>query len=129
MLFFQNIVDCHLCFPMFMAIPKCKAWIERRMAMLGVRWSPLILKIVLGLSFKKTCCLGNLHYVQDDYENFVRFVFYNETFWCGDNVHIPVVGKIQLILFVSLFGWNFCHAPSFYTVGCCGRIYHIVHKL
>jgi len=122
MLFFKNIVDCRLCFPMLMACPKCKAWIERMMAMLGVRWSPLILKIVLGLSFRKIHCLGHLHCVHDDCENFVRSACCNETFWCSDNVHILVVGKIQLILFTSLFGWKFCHVPPFYIAGCYGRI-------
>jgi hypothetical protein len=31
------LLNCCLSFPIFMAFQKCKAWIERMMAMLGVR--------------------------------------------------------------------------------------------
>jgi hypothetical protein len=33
-----------------------------------------------------------LHYMHDDYENFVRFGFCNEIFYCGKRIHILVIG-------------------------------------
>jgi hypothetical protein len=61
----------------------------------GHAWCKVItinIKNSFGLNFKNTHCLGHLHYVQDDCENFVHFAFCNETLWCNENVHILVVG-------------------------------------
>jgi hypothetical protein len=44
------------------------------------------------LNFKKTRWMGHLHYVQDDCDYFVHSGFRNEIFWCGECVHIPIVG-------------------------------------
>ncbi len=34
-----------------------------------------------------------------------------------------------MILFTSLLGCKFCHAPPLYVVDCSGRIYCVVHRL
>jgi hypothetical protein len=36
---------------------------------------------------------------------------------------------MTMILFTSLLGYKFCHAPPFYVVDCGGRIYYVVHRL
>ncbi len=49
----------------------------------GNVWCKVIttnIKNNFGRSFKKACCLGQLHYVQNDCEHFVHFAFRNETF-------------------------------------------------
>jgi len=43
-----SYLDCRWCFPMFMALQKCRAWIENMMDMFGARWSQPISKIILG---------------------------------------------------------------------------------
>jgi hypothetical protein len=61
----------------------------------GHAWCKVIttnIKNSFGLTFKKIHCLGHLCCVQDDCDNFVHSAFYNETFWCGESVHILVIG-------------------------------------
>ncbi len=66
--------------------------------------------------------------MQDDCENFVRFAFRNERFWCGECAHILILGQMIMILFASLLGSKFCHAPPFCVANCNGQIYYVVHR-
>jgi hypothetical protein len=95
---------------MFMALRKCKAWIESTMAMLGARITTYI-KNKFGLNFRKIHRLSQLHCVHDDCENFVHSNAHNELFWCGECVYIPIVGLMELTMSTPSFGCKFCHAP------------------
>ncbi len=53
----------------------------------------------------------------------------NETFWCGECTHIPILGQMTMILSSSLLGCKSFHFPPFYLIDCDGRIYYVVHKL
>jgi hypothetical protein len=64
----------------------------------GHAWNKLVItniKKLFGLNFRKACYLGHLQYVQDVCENFVCSASCNETFRCGECVHIPVLGQIN----------------------------------
>jgi hypothetical protein len=100
-------LNCYLCFPMLMAFQKCRAWIKKND---GHAWCKVIttnIKNSFGLNFRKMFCLGNFYCVQDDCENFVHSIFRNETFWCNESVHIPIIGQMQLISFASSLDANF----------------------
>jgi len=76
----------------------------------GHAWCKVIttnIKNSFGLNFRKMFCLGNFYCVQDDCENFVHSIFRNETFWCNESVHIPIIGQMQLISFASSLDANF----------------------
>jgi hypothetical protein len=87
------------------------------------------IKNSIGLNFTKTCCLGHMCCVQDDWNNFLCFGSYNQIFWCSECVHIPMVGQMQLISTTSSLGCKFCHVPPLCVVDYIGRIYYVVHKL
>ncbi len=78
----------------------------------GHAWWKLVttnIKNSFGLKFKKACYLRHLSCVQDDYENFVHSTTHNETLWCGECIHIPILGQMTIILSFSLLGCKFCH--------------------
>jgi hypothetical protein len=87
------------------------------------------IKNLFGLDFKKAHCLGHLQCVQDDYENFVRYVICNETFWSGECIHIPLLSQMTMISSSSLLGCKFCHSPPFCVTDYSGRIYYAMHRL
>ncbi len=67
--------------------------------------------------------------MQDDCENFVCFSTYNETFSCGECVHILALGQMIMIPFTSSFECKLYHSPPFCVTDCGGRIYYVVHRL
>lgn len=81
-----------------------------------------------GLSFKKARCLGHLHCVQNDYENFVCVGSYNEIFWYNECTHIPIVGQVALSPSASSLACKFCHVLLFCVSAYSGRIYYVVHR-
>jgi len=98
----------------------------------GHAWCKVIttnIKNKFGLNFRKVHCLGHLHCLQDDCEHFVRSTFCNETLWCGEHTHIPVVG--QMIVFPSAFPLEckLCHLLPLCVTTCRERIYYVVHRL
>jgi hypothetical protein len=82
----------------------------------GHAWSKLVttnIKKLFRFSFRKARYLGLLRCVQDDCENFLRFATHNETFWCGECVHIAILGQMTMIPSSSSFGCKFCHSFPF----------------
>jgi len=59
----------------------------------------------------------------------VRFAICNETFWCGEHIHIPIIGQMIMIPSSSSLGCKFCHSPPFCVTDYGGRIYYVVHRL
>jgi hypothetical protein len=77
----------------------------------GHAWNKLVttnIKKSFGLSFRKACCLGYLQCVQNECENFVHSTTHNETFWCGECIHIPILGQMTMIPSSSSLGCKFC---------------------
>jgi hypothetical protein len=71
----------------------------------GHAWSKLVttnIKNSFGFSFRKAHCLGHLQCVHDDCENFLRYAIRNETFWCGECIHIPILSQMTMIPSSSL---------------------------
>jgi hypothetical protein len=104
----------------------------------GHAWCKLIttnIKNSFGLSFKKAFCLGHLRCVHDDCEDCIHLMQVicstsrNETLWCGECVHILILGPMTMIPITSSFACKFYHAPAFYVVDCSGRIYYVLHRL
>jgi hypothetical protein len=81
------------------------------------------------LNLRKARCLGHLWCVQDDRGNFLHFATCNETFWCGECIHILVLGQMTMNLSSFSLGCKFCHSPPFCVAICGGRIYYVVHRL
>jgi hypothetical protein len=46
----------------------------------------------------------------------VRFASCNETFWCGECTHIPILGQMTMISSASSLGCKFCHVLPFFVV-------------
>jgi hypothetical protein len=82
-----------------------------------------------GLSFKKARCLGHLRCLANECEKFVRIIFRNEIFWCGECTHIPVMGEMALFSFASSFACKFYHFPLLCVANCLGQIYYVLHRL
>jgi hypothetical protein len=65
----------------------------------GHAWSKLVttnIKFLFRFNFRKARYLGLLRCVQDDCENFLQFAVHNETFWCGECVHIAILGQMTI---------------------------------
>ncbi len=98
----------------------------------GRAWNKLVttnIKNSFGLSFKKAHWLGHLQCVQDDCENFLCSTIHNETLWCGECTHIPILGRMIMIPSSSLLGCEFCHSPPIFVIDYGGWIYCVVHRL
>ncbi len=67
--------------------------------------------------------------MKDDCENFLRSASRNETFWCGECAHIPVLGQMIMIPSSSSLGCKVFHSPPFCVANCGGQIYYVVHRL
>ncbi len=113
---------------MLTTLPKCKAWTKKYN---GHAWCKLVttnMNNLFRFSFRKVHCLGHLWSLQDDCENFVRSNIHNETFWCSECIHIPVLGQTTMIPSSSSLGCKFCHSLPFFVVNYGGRIYYVAHR-
>jgi hypothetical protein len=89
----------------------------------GHAWCKLVtinIKHLFGINFKNVPCLGHLWCVQDDYKNFVGFASCNETFWCSECIHIPIVGQTTTNPFTSSLRCKFYHVLPFCVANCNG---------
>jgi hypothetical protein len=98
----------------------------------GHAWCKVIttnIKNKFGFNFRKVHCLGHLHCVQDDCEHFVCSTSRNETLWCGECTHIPVVGQMAMFPSASPLECKLCHALPLCVTNCREQIYYVVHRL
>jgi hypothetical protein len=54
-------------------------------------------------------------------------IFHNEIFWCGECVHILIIGQMALTPSASLLGCKF-YDVFFCIADYSGRIYYVVHR-
>ncbi len=98
----------------------------------GHAWCKVItsnIKNNFGFNFWKARCLGHLHCVQDDCEHFVRSTSHNETFWCSECTHIPIVCQMTMFPSASPPECKFCHVLPLCVANCSEQIYYVVHRL
>jgi hypothetical protein len=58
----------------------------------------------------------------------MHYAIRNETFWCGEFTHIPIIGQMTMIPSSSSLGCKFCHFPPLCVADCSGQIYYVVHR-
>ncbi len=83
--------DYHHCFQILTTPPKCKAWIESMVAMLGARWSQPISKIVLGLTSRRLVAWVSCVVFKMIMKTLCIIAFTMKSFGAV-NTYIPVIG-------------------------------------
>ncbi len=79
------------CFQILTTPPKCKAWIESMVAMLGARWSQPISKIVLGLTSRRLVAWVSCVVFKMIIKTLCIIAFTMKSFGVV-NTYIPVIG-------------------------------------